>query len=127
MVDAQAMEDRRVQVMNVHRVAGNVVAEIVRLAVSQSGLDPAAGEPDREAARMMVAAIILGRERTLAINSPAKLAAPDDESVIEQTPLFEIPDERGARLVGVTALADDLRRQLSMLVPAAMKKLDEAN
>ena len=41
VVDAPPMQHRRVQVMNVHRVARNVVAEIVRLAVSQSGLDAA--------------------------------------------------------------------------------------
>jgi hypothetical protein len=38
---------------------------------------------------------------------------PDDECFIEQTPLFEILDERSARLVGVTALAGNLRRQFS--------------
>ena len=61
VVDAQAMQHRRVQVMNMHRVARNVVAEVVRLAVSQSGLDAAARQPDGEAARMMVAAIVVGR------------------------------------------------------------------
>src|SRR5437899_7908 len=58
VVDAQAMQHRCVQVMNMHRVANNVVAEIVRLAVSQSGLNAGARQPDGETARMMVAAII---------------------------------------------------------------------
>src|SRR5258705_9619176 len=62
VVDAKAMQHCRVQVMNVHRVAGNVVAEIVRLAVCQPGLDAAASQPNGEAARMMVAAIIVGRK-----------------------------------------------------------------
>src|SRR6185369_12618358 len=125
VVDAEAMQHGRVEVVNVHCVADDVVAEIVRFAVSQSGPDAAASEPDGKAARMMVAAIIVSREWTLAIDGSAELAAPDDECVVEQTALFEIPDKRGAWLVGVTALADDLGRQLSMLVPAAMKKLDK--
>jgi hypothetical protein len=44
---------------------------------------------------MMVAAIIVGREWTLAIDGPAELATPDDECVLEQAPLFEVPNERG--------------------------------
>jgi hypothetical protein len=54
------MQHRRVQAREHHRVARNVVAEVVRLAVSQPGLDAAARQPDGEAARMMVAAIIVG-------------------------------------------------------------------
>ena len=56
VVDAQAMQHRRVQVMNMHRVAGNIVAEVVRLAVSP-GPDAAARPPDGEAARMMEIAL----------------------------------------------------------------------
>ena len=75
VVDAETMQQRCVQVMNMHRVPGNVVAEIVGLPVSQSGLDAAASEPEGEATRMMVTAIIVGREGTLTVNGPAELAA----------------------------------------------------
>ena len=59
VVDAQAMQDRGVQVMDVDGIAGDVVAEVVGRAVSDAGLDASAAQPDREAARMVVAAVIL--------------------------------------------------------------------
>ena len=49
MVDAQAVQDRGVQVVDVDRVLDDVVAEVVGLAVDDARLDAAAGEPDGEA------------------------------------------------------------------------------
>ena len=60
VIDAQAMEDRGVQVVDVDRVAGDVVAEVVGLAVGDAGLDAAAGQPDGEAAGVVVAAVVVG-------------------------------------------------------------------
>ena len=59
VVDAQAVQDRGVQVVDVDGVLDDVVAVVVGLAVGDAGLDAAAGQPDREAARMVVAAVIL--------------------------------------------------------------------
>src|SRR5260221_9475986 len=44
VVDAQAVEDRGVQIVDVDRVARDIVAEVVGLAVGQATLDAAAGE-----------------------------------------------------------------------------------
>ena len=41
VVDAQAVQDRRVHVVNVDRIPGDVVREIVRLAIGQSAFDAA--------------------------------------------------------------------------------------
>ena len=49
----------------------------------------------------MVAAVVVGRERALAIDRAAELAAPDDERVVEQAALLEVGDQRGRRLIGV--------------------------
>ena len=46
VVDAQAVQHRGVQVVDVDRVANDVVAVVVGLAVSDARLDPAAGQPD---------------------------------------------------------------------------------
>src|SRR5262249_1749083 len=64
MVDAQAVQHGRVQVVHVHGVLGDVVREVVRGAVRVALLDAAAGQPDREAARVMVTAVVLGGQRT---------------------------------------------------------------
>ena len=45
VVDAQQVQDRRVEVADVERVLDDVVAEVVRLAVDRAPLRPAAGHP----------------------------------------------------------------------------------
>ncbi len=89
------------------------------------GLDAAAGQPDGEAAGMMVAAVVGGRQLALAVDGPAEFAAPDDQRVVEQAALLEVRDEGGRRLIGVAALAGDLGGQVRVLVPAAVEELDE--
>ena len=74
----------------------DVVAVIVGLAVGHAGLDAAAGHPHGEAARVMVAAIVLAGELPLAIDGAAELAAPDHQRVVEQAALLEILDQCGA-------------------------------
>ena len=88
VVDPQAMKDRGVQVMDVDGVASDVVAEVVGRAVSDAGLDASAAQPDREAAWMVVAAVILSGQCALAVDGPAEFAAPDDQGVVEQAALL---------------------------------------
>src|SRR5262249_54108668 len=97
------------------------------LAEGDAALDAAAGEPDREAARVVVAAVVGGRQRALAVNGAAELAAPDNQRVLEQAPLLEILDESRRGAIGVGTLAGDLLGQTRVLVPAAVEELDEAD
>jgi len=63
VVDAEQMQHRRVQVVDVDAILGDVVAEVVGRAVGIAGADAAAGQPEREAARMMVATVVRRRQR----------------------------------------------------------------
>ena len=90
VIDAQALQDRRVQVVHMHGIRGDVVAEFVGRAVGYSGLDAAAGHPDGEAPGMMVPPVVGSRERPLAINCTAEFASPDDQRIFEQSTLLEI-------------------------------------
>src|SRR6185503_4646299 len=80
---------------------------------------------DRVVAPVMVAAVILLLDLSLAVNGAPKFAAPDDKGVFEQSARFQVLHQRGARLVGVLALFADALGQVVVLVPAAMIKLDE--
>ena len=62
VIDAELMEQRRVEIVHADRILGDVVTEIVRGAVGDAGLDAAARHPDGEAARMVVAAVVAGGE-----------------------------------------------------------------
>ena len=89
------------------------------------GLMPPPASQIGEAAGMVVAAVVVGGQLALAVDGPAELAAPDDQRVVEQPALLQVRDQRGRRLIGVAALAGDLRGQVRVLVPAAMEELDE--
>src|SRR6266481_3039111 len=65
VVDAKQVHDRRIQVEDLDRVANNVVREVVGFAVSDSRLDAAAGQPEGEAAWVVVSTVIVRCELTL--------------------------------------------------------------
>src|SRR4029079_19494577 len=103
VVDAQHVQDRRLQVVHGHRVRGDVVAEIVRLAENGPPLHPSAGDPHAEVARMVIAPAVGVGELALAEDRPAELPAPDDQRLVEETALLEIRDERCHRLIRTAA------------------------
>src|SRR5439155_17519118 len=77
VVDAELMQDGRLEVTNVDAVRHDVVGEIVSLAIDDTGLDAGSGHPDSEAAGMMVTSIIGRSELALRVNRPSELAGPD--------------------------------------------------
>ena len=87
MVDAELLEQRGLQVAHMHRVFHDVVRELVGLAVDRAALDAAAGEPEAEAARMVIAAIILGRELALRVDGAPELPP---QMTVSSAALFQI-------------------------------------
>src|SRR5579862_6342274 len=85
VIDPELTQDRRVQVSHMHRVLDDVVGEIVRLSVADSGFDAAAGHPHREAARMMVPAIVVLGQGPLAVDRTAEFPTPQYQGVIQKT------------------------------------------
>src|SRR5437868_1827394 len=90
MIDAQALEDGRLQIVHVDRVLGDVVAVIIRFPERDAGLDAATRYPYRETPRVMVSAILSWRQAALAVHRTAELSAPDHECVVQHAPLLEI-------------------------------------
>ena len=58
VIQAQQVQDRRVQVVDVDLVFDRVIAVVVGLAVGEARLDAAAGHPHRVAVRIVVAAVV---------------------------------------------------------------------
>ena len=109
VVDAEQMQDRRIEVVDVHRagsplfLAGlrvhgfavfvsDVVTVVVGPTVGDARLDAASGHPRCEAARVMVAAVVFSGETALAIDGASKLAAPHDERVVQHASFAQILD-----------------------------------
>jgi hypothetical protein len=84
------MQHRGVEVVDVHGVFGDGVAEFVGLAEGDAGFDAAAGEPDGEGLGVMVAAGELGAAAILVHGGAAELAAPDDEGLVEEAAGFQV-------------------------------------
>ena len=75
---------------------GEVSKSASSRAVAQAGLHAAAGHPEREGVRMMVAAPLLGLlDLALQKRRAPKFAAPNDERVVEQSALLEVAHQRG--------------------------------
>ena len=125
VVDSQAVQHGRMQIEYMDRIFGNVVAIVVGFSVRDSRLDTPTSHPDREAAWMVISAIVIPRQVALAVDGAAKLTTPDDQGVVEQPPGLEIRDKRGRCLVGVSALGDNRFRQILVMIPAAVEELNE--
>src|SRR6516165_4481629 len=80
VVDAEEVEQRGLEVMHVDRVGRDADREVVGGAVGDPGADAAAGEPDGEGIRVVVAPPLPAvLDRALEERRAAELAAPDDE------------------------------------------------
>ena len=78
VVNAEAIENRRVQIANMNRVLCDIVTEVVGLAVNGTPLYSGSGHPHRVAAGVMVASVVLFRKRTLTVDSATKFSTPND-------------------------------------------------
>src|ERR1017187_318364 len=115
------------EIVDVHAVSGNTVAKWVGRAVGDARLDSAAGGPGGEAPGVMVAAVVVGRQLSLAVIGAAKLAPPQNEGIVEHAPLFQILNQGRAGLVGFPALLTDAARQIAVMVPPWVIELNEPN
>ena len=111
------------QVMYVNRPIHHTEPELVALANRNARFNTTAGQPHCKGIRVMIASIIASLDHGRA----TKLATPDDQSVIQQTSLLQILDERGTWLVRVTAILFQILDQITVLVPGLMKQLHVAH
>src|SRR5439155_4071582 len=105
MVEAQQVKHRRMQVADLDRIFYDFTSHLIGLAVGNSGLDPAAGHPNRERSWVMVPADPLHflTVAILAHGRPAEFSAPDNERVLEHASLFQISQQGRSRLIHFTS------------------------
>ena len=88
MIYATKVHQRSLEVMYVHRIFDNVVAEIVGLAVAKARFDPSPGHPHGEAPGMVIPAVAGGGKFALGIDGTAEFTAPDHQGIVQHSPLF---------------------------------------
>src|SRR5262249_39338679 len=103
--------------LDVAAVSDGEVAELVGLAMADAALDAAAGHPHREAVGIVIAA---GAGGVLGGRLPAKLAAPDDDRLIQQATALQVLQERSDRLVGVSGMPVVIDLHVGVGVPVVV-------
>ncbi len=88
------MQNRGMQIVNVHFVFDGVVAVLVGGTISMTPLDPAAGHPHREPVGIVVTAIV-----ALGCRCASELASPQHERVFQQSSRLQVGQKAGDRLV----------------------------
>ena len=125
--EAQLVQDGCIEVVYVDWITDHVVAEVVGLTVDDAWFNAAARHPHCEATAVMVAAVVRRFEFPLTVSRPAELAAPDDERFIKQSSLPQIANQCRCWLIDIVALQTQVARQVVVLIPASMIKLDESH
>lgn len=121
VIDPKLVQHRGVQVPHGDGIFDHVVAELVCLSISDAPFDSTASQPTREAPRVMIAAVVVVFEFTLAVNGSAKLAGKNDQRFVQQAPLLEIRDQRRRWLVDIKTLPRQLLGQNGVMVPASVE------
>ena len=87
MVQSQQVKRCGMKVVNIYSVFSRVVAKLVRRADACARFDPASRKLDSEGSRMMIATQVFRSESLLIHWRASELAAPDDQSRLQQTAL----------------------------------------
>ena len=112
VIDAHEMENGGPEVEDARFPIDDMITELIRLAVDRAALHSAAGEPDAEAEGIVIASVTaLGKGRT------TEFSGPDDESVIEESALFEIPEQPGDGLIHLLGHVPVSFFETAVLVP----------
>ena len=98
------------------------------LADHLAALDAAAGHPQAEGIRMMIAAgDFLEALAVFAERGATELAAPHDERGVEQAALFEVLQKRGDGLIDHLAIVRELRIEAAVMIPRGVDDVHEAH
>ena len=133
-VEANLMENSRLEIANPDRVLGYVIPDVVGLAVG-SGLDAGSGHPHGKGVRVMIASIEAFLQGGVAVvlhhGGASELTPPDDQRLLEESALLEVGDQTGKGLVDLPALdgeglVDRFSGGGSVVIPAPVVELDEA-
>lgn len=88
MINAHAMKNRCVKVVDMNGIFGDVVTKIIGFTIRDTRLSSASRHPHAEVFGMVISAVIFFGKSALRVNCSTKLAAPNYEGFIEKAALF---------------------------------------
>ena len=127
VVDSHQVQQRRVEIVDVHFLLGGVPAEVVGGSVNESRADTSPSEAEGVAVRMMLAPV-----GALAGGASAEFTAPNDQRIVKQSARLEVRQKRANRFVGCSSIFTVALFEFAVLVPVqsvalATLDLDEAD
>jgi len=125
VIQAQLMQDRRVQVMDMDRVLRHIPAPVVGAAVGEPLLEAAAGDHDAADAPVVIPPVVAAGERPLTDGGAAELAAHDHDGVVQQATLLQVRQQRSDGLIDLFALARQGAGQPAVVIPPSIADLHE--
>jgi hypothetical protein len=127
VVDAELVQDRGLQVVDVHGVFGRAVTKVIRCPIGNARLDATTRHPHGKATRMMVATVDFRGTRALGEYRTPELAAPDDQGIVEEAALLEVLEQASGWSVDVVAHQRQVPGDVSVMIPTDVIKLNERN
>src|SRR5437870_6580339 len=122
VIEAEAMQDGGLQVVDVYLVFDVVEPDVIVFADDLAAANPAAGQPHAIAVRVMIAPGVLEVVRTVHLShgSSPELAAPHDQRRIQKAALLQILNKSGCRLAGSQTLFGQSRLETAMVIATFM-------
>src|SRR5262249_3612162 len=102
MVDAQQVEDRRMKIVDSHRILAAEISHLIRRSVTETLFQSCPSQEASKCVRVMVAA---GRAHPLGNWAATELGIPNKQRILQQTALFQILDQSGNGLVHCRSLS----------------------
>ena len=88
VINAHAMKNRCVKVVDVNGIFGDVVTEIISFTIRGSRFGTTTCHPHAEVFGMVISAVIIFGKSALRVNGSTKFATPYDKGFIEKAALF---------------------------------------
>lgn len=105
VIESEAVEDGRLEIVDVNGVLGHVEAEVVSRAEGEASSYATASKPHGVGLRVVIPSQGASERRVvLDHGSSTELASPDDQCGVQQSSVFQIPDECSRGLVGLFAV-----------------------
>jgi len=130
VIQSEQVQHRRVEVMHMHRIGGDIEAKLIGAPVTRAAFHAAAREPHGERVLVMIAS----RLRLLAVAADAlrerraaKFPGPDHQRVVEHPALLQVGNQRRHRPVCVLAFSRQRIREIRMTIPVGVVKLHHAH
>ncbi|MFT5108198.1 MAG: hypothetical protein ACI9UA_003841 [Pseudoalteromonas tetraodonis] len=112
MIDAEQVQDRRMQVVYANAILDGLISELVARAILHAAFDAAASHPHREDMRVVIPALAV-----LRIGGATELTAPHDEHLVEHPTSLQVGEQSADRLIDTFGCDAVVRTDVVVAVP----------